>query len=185
VRRLAFLAVLCVVSCTGPSSGGPSPSAPGSTDAVPKEAFVRTCESSVYGDLGPRWRGGEIAAGPVVFVAANSYADDPARLFSARGDRATTHKVLVVVIGHDPVEVSVASPDAALAYDPAKWGGRNRMRFEAGDDHVRFEPCPDQRSTQFNGGFVVRGPTCVPVVAEVDGGTSAPAMLSFGAGDCG
>jgi hypothetical protein len=147
--------------------------------------FVRSCESSVYGDLGPGWRRDEVAAGPVVFVAAKSYADDPPRRFSAPGDRATLHKVLIVVAGGDPVEVSIDHPDAALAYDEAKWGQRNRMRLEAGDPRVRFEPCPDQGSTQFNGGILVRGPSCVPVEVEVEGGTPASATLSFGAGDCG
>jgi hypothetical protein len=59
------------------------------------------------------------------------------------------------------------------------------MRFEAGDRRVRFEPCGgDQRSTQFNGAFLMRGPLCVPVEVEVEGGTPAFATLSFGAGDC-
>jgi hypothetical protein len=140
----------------------------------------------VYGDLGRRWREDEGAAGPVVFVAANSYANDPPRRFSAPGDRAKGHKVLIVVLGDASVEVSVDDPDAALAYDPRRWGGRNRMRLEAGDRRVGFEPCGgDQRSTQFNGAFLVRGPMCVPVEVEVVGGTPGFATLSFGAGDCG
>lgn len=185
MRCLRCLAALSLLSCTGPGAGeatSPKPISP----ATGPQAFVRTCESSVYGDLGPRWRRDEVAAGPVVFVAASSYADDAARWFSAPGDRATAHKVLIVVIGDRPVEVSVRHPDAALAYDPRRWGGRNRMRFEAGDPSVRFEPCGgDQRSTQFNGAFLVRGPSCVPVEVEVEGGTPALTTLSFGAGDCG
>jgi hypothetical protein len=185
VRRLARLALLAIVACTGPAPGtdGPSRSEPGSPEPV-SELFVRTCESSVYGDLGPRWRQDEVAAGPVVFVAANSYADDPPRRFSAPGDRAIVHKVLIVVLGDASVEVSIDDPHAALAYDEAKWGQRNRMRLEAGDPRVRFEPCPDRRSTQFNGGFLVRGPTCMPVEVQVQEGTPAFATLSFGAGDC-
>jgi hypothetical protein len=183
VRRLALLAFLAIVACTGPGTGGPSRSEPGSP--VPGfELFVRTCESSVSGDLGAGWRRGEAAAGPIVFVAASGYANDPRRLFSAPGDRATIHKVLVVVEGGGAVEVSVDHPDAALAYDPAKWGQRNRMRLEAGDPRVRFEPCPGPRSTQFNGGFLVRGPTCVPVEVQGQEGTPAFATLSFGSGDC-
>jgi hypothetical protein len=184
VRRLARLALLAIVACTAPGAGGPSRSDSGSPEPA-SDLFIRTCESSVSGDLGAGWRRGEATAGPVVFVAANSYANDPARLFSARGNRATTHKVLAVVIGDRAVEVAVDQPDAALAYDPARWGGRNRMRFEAGDPRVRFEPCPDQRSTQFNGGFVVLGPACVRVQVWTEGELPASATLSFGAGDCG
>jgi hypothetical protein len=125
-----------------------------------------------------------VTAGPVVFVAARGYANDPPRRFSAPGDRATLHKVLIVVAGHDLVEVSIDHPDAALAYDEGKWGQRNGMRFDAGDPRVRFEPCPDRRSTQFNGGILLRGPSCVPVEVEVQGSTPAFATLSFGAGDC-
>jgi hypothetical protein len=185
VRRLAGFALLAIVACTGPApgGGGTSRSDPGSPEPA-SGLFVRSCESSVYGDLGPGWRRDEATAGRVVFVAANSYADDPPRRFSAPGDRATLHKVLIVVEGGGSVEVSIDHPDAALAYDEAKWGQRNRMRLEAGDPRVRFEPCPDQRSTQFNGGFLVRGPTCVPVEVQVQEGTPAFATLSFGAGDC-
>jgi hypothetical protein len=184
VRRLALLAVLGVVSCTGPASGGPSSSPPGSGDTGP-QPFVRTCESRVYGDLGPGWRRGEATAGPVVFVAANGYANDGPDRFSRRNGGATQQKVLVVVLGERSVEVSIDGPAAALAYDPAKWGLRNRMRFEAGDPRVRFEPCPDRRSTQFNGAFLLRSPACVPVQVWTEGELLASTTLSFGAGDCG
>jgi hypothetical protein len=184
VRRLACSVLVAAVACTGPTPGGPSGPGSGSTAAAP-DLFVRTCESSVSGALGVGWRRGEAAAGPVVFVAASGYANDPPRRFSVPGDRASLHKVLIVVMGDAAVEVSVDHPDAALAYDPAKWGLRNRMRLEAGDARVRFDPCPDRRTTQFNGGFLVRGPVCVPVQVWVEGELPASSTLSFGAGACG
>lgn len=184
MRRLGSIAALLLFSCTGRGGGAVSPSASEPT-GTESRTFVRTCESSVYGNLGPRWRIGEAAAGPVVFVAASSYADDPPGRFSAPGDRATAQKVLIVVLGDASVEISVDHPDAALAYDPAKWGGRNRMRFEAGDVRVRFEPCPDLRSTQFNGAFLVRGPVCVPVQVWTEGELPDSTTLSFGIPACG
>jgi hypothetical protein len=176
--------LVAAVACTGPTPGGPSGSGSGSTAAAP-DVFVRSCESSVSGALGARWRRGEVAAGPVVFVAASGYANDPPRRFSAPGERGTLHKVLIVVSGDAAVEVTVDHPDTALAYDPVKWGLRNRMRLEAGDARVRFDPCPDRRTTQFNGGFLVRGPVCVPVQVWVEGELAASSTVSFGAGACG
>jgi hypothetical protein len=175
--------MVIVLSCTGTDPSSPSRSGPASPVPHP---FVRTCESSVYGDLGPGWRRDNLHAGPVFFVGANGYADEPVRWFEAPGKRPTLQKVLVVVAGDRPVEVRVSHRDAALAYDPDVWGLRNRMPFGLGDPVVRFEPCGgDQWSTQFNGGFLIRGPMCVPVEIRVDGDAPSYATLSFGSGDCG
>jgi hypothetical protein len=68
--------------------------------------------------------------------------------------------------------VSLRHPDAALFYDPERWDDRNIARFDAGDPRVRFEPCGgDQRTTQFKGAFLVRGPARVPVEVRAEGGT--------------
>jgi hypothetical protein len=147
---------------------------------------VRTCESSVYGDLGPGWRRGEISAGPVTFVGARGYADDREDLFSAPGELATSQKVLVVVDGDRPVLLSVRHPDARLAYNPARWRSRNTVPFRLGYPLTRFKPCAtdDRRSTQFNGSFLLRGPACVPLEVRPEGGEPIVITLSFGAGDC-
>ena len=187
----AHVCRLVLASCTAaprvdhqaasPSDGTPPPSSGA-------RILVRSCESSVFGDLGARWREDATVVGPVAFVGAPGYADDPKRLSVARDPRmGTAHKVLAVVTGEAPVVVTVESRDAALFYDPAQWGESNRVAFRRGDEVTRFEPCTDdsQRTTQFNGGFLVRGPTCVPVRVAVEGRPDAVATLSFGAGTCG
>jgi hypothetical protein len=186
----SICAVLLTANCTSGTSEEAAPSAeegrlPASPDAG---VFVRSCESSVLGDLGAGWRKDAVIAGPVAFVGARGYEDDPNRSFVARGPRmATAHKVLAVVVGDRPVIVSVQTRDAALFYDPSKWGQSNDVAFRRGDEVTRFEPCigVTQRSTQFNGGFLVRRPTCVAVRVQIEGGRARVVSLSFGAGTCG
>jgi hypothetical protein len=179
------LSAASLVACFGPSvdpSGRPAGSP--ATGGQP-EPFVRTCDSGVSGDLGPDWRRGEIAAGPIVFVGAAGYADDPEGRFGAPADLATSQKVLVVVEGSRPVTLAIRHPDAALAYDPDRWGERNVVPFRSGEPRVRFEPCGgDQTTTQFNGAFLLRGEACVPVEVRPDGDGPIFATISFGAGDC-
>jgi hypothetical protein len=186
VRRIVCLVAVALVSCTGADGAGAgASSAPPSAAATGRDVFVRACESSVSGDLGRRWRAGELAAGPVVFVAARGYADDPARWFGTPR-RPRVHKVLLAIRGRAPVEVAVKGDHAALAYDESKWGAlSNVMPFRLGDPVVRFEPCGgDQRWTQFNGGFLLRGPACVPVAVRVEGEPADSTTISFGAGRC-
>ena len=184
--RPLVLALALLAACTSVSPDErPRPRAPSPTLAHEPELFVRDCESSVAGDLGPHWRRGEIEAGPVVFVGASGYADDPDERFGAPGDRATVQKVLIVVEGGRPVTVSIRHPDAALAYDPERWGDRNVVPFRRGDPRITFEPCGgDQRHTQFNGAFLLRGEACVPVEVRPQGGAPVFATVSFGAGRC-
>jgi hypothetical protein len=125
-----------------------------------------------------------VKRGPVVFVGARGYADDRPTLFSAPGDRATVHKVLLVMTGVRAVEVAVRHPDAALFYDERRWRDRNVVPSRLGDTRTRFEPCGGGHGTQFNGGFLLRGPACVSVEVRVDGEAPRFATLSFGAGDC-
>ena len=189
----SLLASICAVLLTANCTSGTSEEAPsaeeGHSPASPDAgAFIRPCESSVFGDLGAGWRGDAVLAGPVAFVGARGYEDDPKRSFVAHGPRmATAHKVLAVVVGDRPVIVSVQTRDAALFYDPSKWGQSNHVAFRRGDEVTRFEPCigDAQRSTQFNGGFLVRRPTCVAVRVQIEGGRARVVSLSFGAGACG
>ena len=68
-------------------------------------------------------------AGPVAFVGARGYEDDPKRLFRARDlGMARAQKVLAVVDGDRPVLVSVETRSAALFYDPRKWGSPTALR---------------------------------------------------------
>jgi hypothetical protein len=148
---------------------------------------VRSCDSSVSGDLGADWRRDAVLAGPVAFVGARGYEDDPKRLFFADDPAmARAQKVLAVVDGGRPVVVSVQMRDAALFYDPSKWGQSNRVAFRRGDAVTRFEPClgADQLPTQFNGGFLVRRPICVLVEVRVEDEEPILVSLSFGMGQC-
>jgi hypothetical protein len=182
--RSALCAVL-LVACTSSAPAEPTVPPSPTGDQTGRTPFVRGCDSSVYGDLGPAWRRGEITAGPVVFVGAAGYADDPEGRFGARGDLATAQKVLIVVTGDRPVVVSVRHPDAALAYDPERWRARNVVPFRLGDPSVRFAPCGgDQRRTQFNGAFLLTRDACVPVEVRPQAGAPIAATISFGASDC-
>lgn len=185
MRPILYLVAVALVSCTGADAEetGAS-SAPPSATAADRAMFVRRCDSRVSGALGAGWRKGEVKAGPVVFVGARGYADDRPSLYAAPRDRATVHKVLLVVTGARAVEITVRHPDAALFYDERRWRDRNVVPFRLGDPRTRFEPCGGGLATQFNGGFLLRGPACVPVEVRVAGEVPVFATLSFGAGDC-
>lgn len=192
-RLAAICVVLFIVNCTPSEDASPREESrsnipsPTSSPASDADVFVRSCESSVSGDLGAGWQRGAVLAGPVAFVGAHGYEDDPKRLFLATAPgMARAQKVLAVVEGDSPVVISLRTRDAALFYDPSKWGQSNRVPFQRGDEVTRFEPCTEdtQRSTQFNGGFLVRRPTCVRVRVQNEGGETTVASLSFGAGAC-
>jgi hypothetical protein len=143
------------------------------------EPFVRPCGSSVFGEL-RGWKGASILAGPLAFVGAKAYRDYPARSFEERGGRWSEQKVLVLVMGATPVTVEVAPEARAFAgliYDPANFN-THKPRFAL--SAVRFEPCPEQRSTQFNGAFLVNGAHCVPVTVSVEGREPQQRVLTFG-----
>jgi hypothetical protein len=188
---VTICAILLTANCTSSDDGsreeGRFIASPESSLSPDAGTFVRSCESSVFGDLGTGWRKDAVLAGPVAFVGAGGYADDPKELFFARDPGiARAQKVLAVVDGDSPVVISVRTRDAALFYDPSKWGQSNRVPFRRGDEVTRFEPCTEdgQKSTQFNGGFLVRRPTCVQVRVKMEGGKTTGASLSFGAGVC-
>jgi hypothetical protein len=187
-------------AATGGAETGTAPRAETSTQAV--KAFVRTCETNVYGTLDPRgWREHSVVAGPLVFWAADDYAGQPASLFTpvrGRSDRYRGLKLLVLV-RPDAVATVVVPASArrkvALLYNPAAWNDRNEYRIEDGDSAVGFEACkkgetigtgsPLNEMTQFNGGFLVAGARCVPLDVLVRGQPRAIRVtLSFGAGRC-
>jgi hypothetical protein len=160
-----------------------------SSAAPLKKPYVRTCASSVYGDLGARWRQKAVQAGPVTFIGALERRDG----LVAR-KRASGHKLLIVVEPRHTVTISIdgrARRFASLLYDPAKFHLRY-PRVRDGAEAVTFVACfsphgsaPWERGTQFNGEFVVFGPRCVPV--EISGAPQSQPIrrsLSFGAGEC-
>jgi len=195
--------VALLASCTGGADTGsvPVPSTSRSTSPSPlpplsavaraarigPHSFVRTCESSVYGELS-RWsvETNGVRAGPLYLIGLPGYAHAKASSFRRPDGRLNGIKVLAVA--RREATLSVAPADrrhASLIYDPNRF---NVHRVDRGDYRVRFEVChppPDRYGTQFNGGFLVDGVRCVALDVAWDGGARHRRFLaSFGAGDC-
>lgn len=189
IRLRAAIAVVVV----GVIAGCVAPKGDSSTDpdvSGPRDAFVRSCETRVYGTLGRDWRSRSVIVGPIAFVGAPGYADyRPRDLVSGR--RHHTVKVLVVVASGQTVTVEVAPEAAArasLAYDPDDF---DPERVDGGHSAVTFSACPEATSltgrsgTQFNGGIVVSEPGCVPLLVRLNGaGSPRRSVVSVGGGRC-
>jgi hypothetical protein len=165
-----------------------------SRSARPVGAFVRTCESSVYGDLGDGWRKRSVVVGPLAFVALRYAATQPAVDFRRRGGRYQGLKALAVVKAGATVTLTVPAAERrhlSLLYDPAAWKENNQYRIADGDTAVTFRSCPPAQTplgadgTQFNGGFLVAGPRCATLeVSTPRWRTPRRVAVSFGAGRC-
>jgi len=127
--------------------------------------------------------------GPLALLYPGGYADAPRSSFVRRGRGYYSQKVLAVVRRGAAVTVSIAGTQprtASLLYDPARF---EQTRYEVSDGgrSVTFRACATGAGgfTQFNGGFVVAGPRCVPLKVSV-GNSARPTytVLSFGSGDC-
>src|SRR5438034_3215260 len=200
VLLMALLAAAC-------SSGGapPHPSAESRTSPagvagrtenpsagpVPG-AFVRTCDSEVLGDLGAGWREDKsaVVVGPIAFLYPGAYAHGPRRLFSRDRNGYSSQKVLVVVERGASVTGAIApaaTRGVSLLYDPSRFNDTNRYEVSDGESAVTFQACGmgGTHVTQFNGGFIVAGPRCVPLEIWT-GNDSTPRhrVLSFGKADC-
>jgi hypothetical protein len=192
-RRLSegwiVVAFLFASACIGPS---PQASEPGGVpDASPSmdNAYVRTCEEAVFGDLGEHWRRGELAAGPVVFVGLSGWADESENNFlpkDAEGHYAGA-KVLVVVKGGAVATVAIPAserPFVSLHYDPSKFKMLNLYLVSEGDTAVTFQACPDSW-TQFNGRFIVAGARCSAIEITASPHEEPQRMVaSFANGPC-
>ena len=185
MRPRSVTALLLAASCTSapvapePTVGPRSPAAT-AVPSAPAEPFVRTCRTSVFGELDRGWRGDSILVGPLAFVSGRGYEHEPARSFVEPKGRWSGQKVLVVVTGETAVTVEIAPEarsSAGLAYDPATF---NTHEPELTKAAVRFEPCPNQASTQFNGAFLVDGVSCVPVTVTVEGREPQARVFEFG-----
>jgi hypothetical protein len=62
----------------------------------------------------------------------------------------------------------------ALVYDPRYFN--RELRAGSGDVSVRFDPCDDGHTTQFNGAIAVSAPGCYAVVVSSNEGTSRLAV---------
>jgi hypothetical protein len=209
LRWLASLALVVVLSlasaaCSfveGQTNATTAAPATTTTTAPMQRAFVRTCETSVYGTLDdPTWRKQSVIAGPLVFYSADEYAEQPASLFAPIGgnDGYYAGQKLLVLIRRGAVATVVVPESerrhARLLYNPADWNDRNAYTDKDGETTVTFEGCPKGASaavgrrlnamTQFNGSFVVAGVRCLPLEVRVRGRGTIPVTLSFGAGRC-
>jgi hypothetical protein len=166
-----------------PSPGGP---------------FVRTCESSIYGDLGLDWRDRSVVVGPIAFVGLPGTATAPRRDFEPlEGGGFRSIKALAVVDQGAEVTVTIAPEDRAhvsLLYDPSAFKDLNAYSIADGEGAVTFRACakgeespvgaPDG-PTQFNGGFVVDGPQCAALDVLIAGrGLPKRVNVAFGRGAC-
>jgi hypothetical protein len=195
----AALAV-ALTACTAEKPAGrpagttTAPATPATAAPGPPGAFVRTCQDSVYGDLGDGWRTRSVVVGPLAFVALRDAATQPASDFRRRDGRYQGLKALAVVEAGAIVTVTVPAAERrhlALLYDPAAWREDNRYRIADGDTAVTFRSCPPAQTppgaggTQFNGGFLVDGPRCATLEVSTPA-WKAPwrVTVSFGAGRC-
>jgi hypothetical protein len=202
--------VVALAACTAEGPAGraagatAAPAAPTTAATTPPPAgqpasrsarpFVRTCESSVYGDLGDGWRKQSVVVGPLAFVALRYAATQPSADFRRRGGHYQGLKVLAVVEAGATVTLTVPAAERrhlALLYDPAAWKEDNRYRLGDGDTAVTFQSCPPEQTppgadgTQFNGGFLVAGARCATLeVATPAWRTPRRVTVSFGAGRC-
>ena len=204
---LAFAVSLSLVSaaCTfgkREAKATSAPSATTTTPSAPRRAFIRTCETSVYGRLdAPAWKMHSTIAGPLVFYYADQYAQQPPSVFAplpGQNGYYPGQKLLVLLRRDAVATVAVRDSElryAALLYNPAVWNDRNAYKIEEGEVSVTFKACkkgergpvggPLNAMTQFNGGFVVAGVRCLPLDVRVQGREGAiPVRLSFGAGRC-
>jgi hypothetical protein len=202
---LAVVLSLAGAACTFGESEENATSAPAATTtatAAPPGAFVRTCETSVYGRLdAPAWRKHSTNAGPLSFYYADQYAQMASSDFGPVSGRKGHYQGLKLLVLVRPGGVAtVVLPEAerrysALIYNPAAWNDSNAYRIKDGDSAVTFEACkrgqtppeggPVNAMTQFNGGFVVAGARCVPIEVFVRGQErSIRTSLSFGSGRC-
>jgi hypothetical protein len=157
-------------------------SEPRNSATLGKATFTRDCESRVEGGtLKPNART-DVIAGPLILYGLRDAARIPAPMLRGRRGRFRPWKA-VTEVAHDH-EVTLAIPPrfrkrVALLY---RFGGGTRLGYKLseGDPAVRFKPCaPNEprRSgrgtvgprTQFNGGFVVAGPTCVELHVAMAG----------------
>jgi hypothetical protein len=201
---LVVLLPVAVAACVfggGDDKAATVPAAPTTVTSERPRAFVRTCETRVFGTLdAPAWQKHSITAGPLSFYYADQYAPmgvtglDP---IPGRSGYYSGQKLLVLVRPGAVATVVVgesARPYAALLYNPADWNDRNQYRIKDGESAVTFKGCKKEGTpvdgslnalTQFNGGLVVAGAHCVPLEVFVRGeGQTIPVTLSFGAGRC-
>lgn len=192
--RLLGLAMLLLAGCTGQGGAdGREASAPSrpagpasSTTLTAERSTVRTCQSEIRARLGPDWRKDGVVVGPLAFIPLADAANSPYLIFRNRIGGPGFQQVKAVIEAGMTVTVRIA-PEArhvaALLYDPSVFYKANDYLLEDGQQRVTFVACPNER-TQFNGGFLVTRPSCVPLEVQVANASPRRVVVSFGAGRC-
>lgn len=167
---------------------------PASEAGTDPRTYTRTCDDSVDGDLGDQWRENSLVVQRLAFVGARDYRDAPRRWFRKHDDGTyRTQKILVRIENGDDLIVRIPKRHrrfAAFVYDRSLFG--RRLRISEGDYQVTFDVCKDALenpygadATQYNGGLLVAGPRCVPVIVlDENGELIERVKISFAAERC-
>jgi len=169
---------------------GPTPSGTGTGNS-----YVASCSASVYGKLPRNWKQDSVVVGPLAFDALRVAGTEPPS--DIHGDGIGWKVVTVVAKGHR-VTVSVPASAAdreALLYDPGAFRADGNYTLADGERSVTFEACQPGGSpyrtfgarggTQYAGGFLINGPTCLSLDVQSDGGQPTRVRIPLGAGTCG
>jgi hypothetical protein len=152
---------------------------------------VRSCSSSVYGQLSDETVASSVRLGPMRLIGYDPVVAAQSSWFEQFRLRTTGQysvKVLLLVDRGPAVTLAVAPADRqalALSYIPARF---NRGRVTAGDAAVTFSPCQGDENvpganegrTQFNGAFVLARPVCAHFEVRMEGRDPVTAALPFG-----
>jgi hypothetical protein len=172
-------------------SGGRALLSSGAFRVLEARPPVRTCLSSVYGELSDDAIARAPRFGPVRLIGY-----DPAQAaraswlkdFRIRATGQYVVKILLLVDRGPAVTIAVAPADrraAAVSYIPARF---NTARVTGADAATTFSPCQggegvpgaDSGRTQFNGSFVLARPLCARFELQVAGSEPQRFALPFG-----
>jgi hypothetical protein len=180
----AFATAVIAAFVCGSVAAGCAAKAVHSTASIPARSVVVGCADSVYGQLAPDWRSpkrGTVVAGPIAwpYLRANRSA---ASTFAPDRGLAPGEKALAVVDVGSSIIVSIPRRERArLSLDytnlsPRSVRGDQRALFRVSDgaSSVTFRPCTraesmDRKTTQFAGGFIVKGAQCAEIDIRVTG----------------
>jgi hypothetical protein len=157
-------------------------SEPQNSSTLAKATLTRECESRVEGGTLKPNAHTDVIAGPLTLYGLRDAAGIPASMLRGRHGRFPPWKVLAEVAYGDEITLAIPSryrQRVALLYR-FRGGTRLGYKLSEGDLAVRFKPCAPNEPrhsgpgtvgsrTQFNGGFVVAGATCVELHVAIPG----------------
>lgn len=187
---LAFTVGVLAASCSFRSTSGRPVAGAAPRPAAAVSSFTRDCSTAVRG-VDVAGRPGGVKVGPVIFAGMGSAADLDAADFDPAADgRFPALKFVTQVEARGKSSlllqvVSEGNAQVALLYEIGRYNSEGLYAIEDGTSSVRFVPCEDRPSTQFNGGLIVSGPTCVELtVMDERGEVLGRRRLPFGPARC-